>query len=145
MTIPKGEWPEKLRNFVIPLQKEYHVEFENELIREVKSGDPERKILLQEKGDYLIFQPVFSYKGFETTSIGKDQLVVPDGDKVLLVQRNKEEESAFITQLESLHSQFIQPQGSSGLALKGADVLKNNWFFLFVDAMKEMKVTVYLV
>ena len=142
MIIPKGEWPEQLRNFVIPLQKEYHVDFESELIREVKSGDPERKILLQEKGDYLLFQPVFSYKGFETTSIGKDQLVVPDGDKVLLIQRNKEKETAFITQLQSLHSQFIQPQGSSGLALRGNDVLKNNWFFLFMDAMQEMKVTV---
>jgi len=142
MNIPKGEWPEQLRNFVIPLQKEYHVDFESELIREVKSGDPERKILLQEKGDYLLFQPVFSYKGFETTSIGKDQLVVPDGDKVLLIQRNKEKETAFITQLQSLHSQFIQPQGSSGLALRGNDVLKNNWFFLFMDAMQEMKVTV---
>ncbi len=142
MTISKSDWPGQLRNFVIPLQKEYHVEFENDLIREVKSGDPERKVLLQEKGDYLLFQPVFSYKGFETTSIGKDQLVVPDGDKVLLIQRNKEKETAFITQLQSLHSQFIQPQGSSGLALRGSDVLKNNWFFLFMDAMQEMKVTV---
>ncbi len=142
MTIAKSDWPEQLSNFIIPLQKEYHVEFENELIREVKSGDPERKILLQEKGDYLLFQPVFSYKGFETTSIGKDQLVVPDGDKVLLIQRNKEKEAAFINQLQSLHSQFIQPQGSSGLALRGSDVLKNNWFFLFMDAMQEMKVTV---
>ena len=142
MVIPKGQWPDQLRNLVIPLQKEYHVEFENDLIREVKSGDPERKILLQEKGDYLLFQPVFSYKGFETTSIGKDQLVVPDGDKVLLIQRNKEKETAFITQLQSLHSQFVQPQGSSGLALRGSDVLKNNWFFLFMDAMQEMKVTV---
>ena len=71
MVISKSDWPEQLRSFVIPLQKEYHVEFESELIREVKSGDPERKILLQEKGDYLLFQPVFSYKGFETTSIGK--------------------------------------------------------------------------
>jgi SNF2-related domain/Helicase conserved C-terminal domain len=142
LVISKADWPEQLRSFVIPLQKEYHVEFENELIREIKSGDPERKILLQEKGDYLLFQPVFSYKGFETTSIGKDQLVVPDGDKVLLIQRNKEKEAAFISQLQSLHSQFIQPQGSSGLALKGNDVLKNNWFFLFMDAMQEMKVTV---
>jgi SNF2 family DNA or RNA helicase len=142
MTISKSEWPAQLRNFVIPLQKEYHVEFENDLIREVKSGDPDRKVLLQEKGDYLLFQPVFSYKGFETTSIGKDQLLVPDGDKVLLIQRNKEKETAFITQLQSLHSQFIQPQGSSGLALRGSDVLKNNWFFLFMDAMQEMKVTV---
>ncbi len=142
MLISKADWPEQLRSFVIPLQKEYHVEFENELIREIKSGDPERKILLQEKGEYLLFQPVFSYKGFETTSIGKDQLVVPDGDKILLIQRNKEKEAAFITQLQSLHSQFIQPQGSSGLALRGSDVLKNNWFFLFMDAMQEMKVTV---
>jgi len=142
MTISKSDWPAQLRNFVIPLQKEYHVEFENDLIREVKSGDPDRKVLLQEKGDYLLFQPVFSYKGFETTSIGKDQLLVPDGDKVLLIQRNKEKETAFITQLQSLHSQFIQPQGSSGLALRGGDVLKNNWFFLFMDAMQEMKVTV---
>ena len=142
MIISKSDWPDQLRNFVIPLQKEYHVEFENELIREVKSGDPDRKVLLQEKGDYLLFQPVFSYKGFETTSIGKDQLLIPDGDKVLLIQRNKEKETAFITQLQSLHSQFIQPQGSSGLALRGNDVLKNNWFFLFMDAMQEMKVTV---
>jgi hypothetical protein len=142
MVISKSDWPEQLRSFVIPLQKEYHVEFEGDLIREIKSGDPERKILLQEKGDYLLFQPIFSYKGFETTSIGKDQLVVPDGDKVLLIQRNKEKETAFITQLQSLHSQFIQPQGSSGLALRGSDVLKNNWFFLFMDAMQEMKVTV---
>jgi SNF2 family DNA or RNA helicase len=142
MIISRSDWPEQLRNFVIPLQKEYHVEFENDLIREVKSGDPDRKVLLQEKGDYLLFQPVFSYKGFETTSIGKDQLLIPDGDKVLLIQRNKEKETAFITQLQSLHSQFIQPQGSSGLALRGNDVLKNNWFFLFMDAMQEMKVTV---
>ena len=142
MNIPKASWPEQLRNFIIPLQKEYHVEFDNELIREIKSGDPERKILLQEKGDYLLFQPVFSYKGFETTSIGKDQLVVPDGEKVLLIQRNKEKETSFINQLQSLHSQFIQPQGTSGLALRGGDVLKNNWFFLFMDAMQEMKVTV---
>ena len=31
----------------------------------------------------------------------------------------------------------------ASLALRGTDVLKNNWFFLFVDAMKEMKVPVF--
>lgn len=142
LLIPKSEWPAQLRKTILPLQKEYHVEFDPELVKEIKSGDPERKILLQEKGDYLLFQPIFTYKGFETNSTGKDELIVPDGDKVLLIQRNKEKESAFIARLQSLHSQFIQPQGSSGLALKGADVLKNNWFFLFMDAMQDMKVTV---
>jgi len=142
LLIPKTEWPVQLRKTILPLQKEYQVEFDPELVKEIKSGDPDRKILLQEKGDYLLFLPVFIYKGFETNATGKDELVVPDGDKVLLIQRNKEKEAAFIARLQSLHSQFIQPQGTSGLALRGADVLKNNWFFLFMDAMQDMKVTV---
>ena len=143
MVIDKADWADQLKNFILPLTKDYHVEFDQDLIKEVKSGDPEKKLLLQEKGDYLVFQPVFSYKGFETRSGGKDEIIVPDGDKVLIVHRNKEVETEFIDKLESLHSQFIHPQGSASLALKGTDVLRNNWFFLFVDAMKEMKVPVY--
>ncbi len=108
-----------------------------------RDGDPEKKLLLQEKGDYLVFQPLFSYKGFETRPGGKDEIIVPDGERVLIVHRNKEAELQFFRKLESLHSAFIHPEGSHSLALKGADVLKNNWFFLFVDAMEEMKVPVF--
>jgi non-specific serine/threonine protein kinase len=100
-------------------------------------------VVLQEKGDYLVFQPVFSYKGFETKPGGKDDLVIPSGDKVMIVHRAREKETAFIQKLELLHSNFIRPEGGQQLALKGSDVLKNNWFFLFVDAMKEMKVPVF--
>ena len=45
--------------------------------------------------------------------------------------------------LEALHSNFIRPEGGNQLALKGTDVLRNNWFFLFVDAMRDMKVPVF--
>jgi non-specific serine/threonine protein kinase len=68
---------------------------------------------------------------------------VPDGDRVTIVHRNREKEQDFMQQLESLHSNFIYPNGSSQLALKGVDVLRNNWFFLFVDAMREAKVPVF--
>ena len=141
--IKENDWPDQLKNFVLPLTKDYHVEFDEDLVKEVKDGDPERRLLLQEKGDYLVFQPLFSYKGFETRPGGKDEIIVPDGGKVLIVHRNKEAELQFLQKLESLHSQFIHPEGSNSLALKGADVLKNNWFFLFVDAMEEMKIPVY--
>src|SRR6185437_3006721 len=100
-------------------------------------------VMLIEKGEYLMFQPVFTYKGFSVKANDKNTIIVPDNDKILLVKRNKEAEQDFISKLGSLHSQFInQPQNVS-LVLKGADVLKNNWFFLFVDAMKEMKVPVF--
>ncbi len=132
-----------MKTFILPLTKEYHIDFAEDLIKEVKDGDPEKKLLLQEKGDYLIFQPVFSYKGYETRPGGKDEIIVPDEDKVLIVHRNRTAEVEFIASLESLHSQFIHPEGPGSLALKGVDVLKNNWFFLFVDAMQDMKVPVY--
>jgi non-specific serine/threonine protein kinase len=141
--IDKADWPAQLKTFVLPLTKDYHVDFDPALVKEVKDGDPEKKLLLQEKGDYLVFQPLFSYKGFETRPGGKDEIIVPDGSQVLVVHRNKEAELQFFHKLESLHSQFIHPEGSNSLALKGADVLKNNWFFLFVDAMEEMKIPVF--
>jgi len=142
-TISREDWPARMRDLILPLTREYSVEFDPGLVREVRDGDPERKLLLQEKGDYLVFQPLYSYKGFETRPGGKDEIIVPDGHQVLIVHRNKEAELQFFRKLESLHSQFIRPEGSQSLALKGTDVLKNNWFFLFVDAMEEMKVPVY--
>ena len=138
----KEDWPEELVKFVLPLTRNYHVSFDKNLIQEVKAGEPEKKVLLQEKGDYLLFQPIFIYKGYETRPAGKDELVVPENGRVVIVKRDRQAESLFINKLESLHSNFIHTEISMTLALKGTDVLRNNWFFLFVDAMKEMKVPV---
>ncbi|HSN10272.1 MAG TPA: SNF2-related protein, partial [Hanamia sp.] len=141
--IPLNQWPTLLKEMIIPLTDEYSVSFASSLIKETKEGQPDISIMLIEKGDYLMFQPIFTYKGFSVKANDKDTILVPDNDKVLMVKRNIEAENQFISKLGSLHSQFInQPQNKS-LVLKGADVLKNNWFFLFVDAMKEMKVPVY--
>ncbi|MEO9070523.1 MAG: SNF2-related protein, partial [Ginsengibacter sp.] len=141
--IPNDEWPALLKDMILPLSNDYKVSFAPSLIKETKEGQPDTSILLIEKGDYLMFQPVFNYKGFSVKASDKDTIIVPENDKVLMVKRNKEAEEMFITKLGNLHSQFIhQPQNKS-LVLKGDDVLKNNWFFLFVDAMKEMKVPVY--
>ena len=141
--LAKEDWAAQYQKIVLPLTREYQVDFDKSLIKEIKEGEPEAKLMLLEKGDYLMFQPIFSYKGFETKANDKDVIIIPEGDKVLLVHRNKESEGKFIAKLEGLHSQFVRPQDGNSLVLKGADVLKNNWFFLFVDAMKEMKVPVY--
>ena len=143
LTFSRDEWQDQVRKFILPLTKDYAVEFDSSLVSEIRDGDPEKRVVLQEKGDYLVFQPVFSYKGFETKPGGKDDLIIPSGDKVMIVHRAKDKETAFVHKLELLHSNFIRPEGGNQLALKGNDVLKNNWFFLFVDAMKEMKVPVF--
>ncbi|HEV8508429.1 MAG TPA: SNF2-related protein, partial [Chitinophagaceae bacterium] len=137
------DWTKTLHQFVLPLTKEYKVDFEKSLVQEIKAGDPEVKLFLLEKGDYLVFQPSFSYKGYETKARDRDEIIVPNGDKVMIVHRNRDVEQAFISNLQNLHSNFIYQEDTHALALKGADVLKNNWFFLFVDAMNEMKIPVF--
>ena len=141
--LSKENWSLQMQKVVMPLTKEYKVEFDKSLVKEIKSGEPEVKLMLQEKGDYLVFQPIFTYQGFETRANDKETITIPDGDKILIVHRNKEAEQRFNDMLSSLHSQFIQSQEGNSLILKGGDVLRNNWFFLFVDAMKESKVPVF--
>ena len=141
--IPAEDWALKLQQFILPLSKEYNVHFTNVQKEEIKDVRPEVKILLKEKGDYLLFQPVFSYRGYDVRSTDKEKIILPVADRLLVIQRNLEIEQEFIKKIESLHSGFVRPIDTSVLALKGADVLRNNWFFLFVDAVKEMNIPVF--
>ncbi len=142
LLVKQEEWELFLKNVIMPLTVTFEVTFDKGLIREVKEGNPDITVMLMEKSDYLMFQPTFSYKGFVVKPGSKETIIVPDGDKVLMVNRNKAAEEQFVSTLAGLHSQFISHEPGN-LVLKGADVLKNNWFFLFVDAMKEMKIPVH--
>ena len=143
ISIAKKDWVEKMKTIILPLTKEYEVTFDKSLIKIVSTTNPDIRLMLQEKGDYLVFQPVFSYKGFETKPNDKETITIPDGDKILQIERNTEAEDAFLKKLEKLHSGFVLKSETKSLVLKGAEVLRNNWFFLFVDAMKEMKIPVF--
>lgn len=143
LKFPPEKWPEMLKDLVVPLTRSYRVDFEQGLIREVKAGDPEIHVRLIEKGDYLLFQPVFIYKGYTVSPGDGETIVLADKDKVLQIKRNPEAEEAFVNMLRNLHSSFIAQPDTGGLALKGVDVLKNNWFFLFVDVMNEKKIPVF--
>lgn len=137
------EWQRTLQKTLLPLSKQYKVDFDQSLIADVKDGEPEVKLYLQEKGDYLVFQPIFNYKGYDVRGNEKDELILQHGDKVIVVHRNRNAERAIVDKVQALHSNFVFMDDGAALALKGADVLKNNWFFLFVDAMNEARVPVF--
>ncbi len=143
LTVPAIDWNSQLTDFILPLTREYRVEFDKTIIAEIKDGHPETRLFLLEKGDYLIFQPSFAYKGYAIKMNDRDEVVVPQGNQVIIVHRNKEKENEFVQKLLSLHSGFSFDEPSATLVLKGTEVLKNNWFFLFTDAMKEMKIPVF--
>jgi non-specific serine/threonine protein kinase len=143
MVIKQSQWADKLQNFILPLTKNYNVNFGNLEKEDIKDVLPDCKLLLKEKGDYLVLEPIFSYKGYEIGYSDKEKIIMPFAEKLLVIQRNIEAEKAFIRKLENLHSNFIRPENTNTLALKGVDVLKDNWFFLFIDAVKEMSITIY--
>jgi non-specific serine/threonine protein kinase len=115
--MPDAQWPELLKQMVLPLFNDYKITFDKSLIREIKEGQPDISIRLVEKGDYLMFQPVFTYKGFSVKAGDKDMIIVPNEDKVLLVKRNKEAEEKFLVSLGNLHSQFIKQPKNQSLVL----------------------------
>lgn len=143
ISIAAEDWAIQLQQFILPLSKEYNVHFTNVQKEEVKDCKPEVKVLLKEKGEYLLFQPVFNYRGYDVRPADKEKIILPIADKLLVIQRNLEVEKEFVQKIESLHSGFIRPVEGNVLALKGTDVLRNNWFFLFVDAVKEMNIPVF--
>lgn len=143
ISIAAEDWAIQLQQFILPLSKEYNVHFTNVQKEEVKDCKPEVKVLLKEKGEYLLFQPVFNYRGYDVRPADKEKIILPIADKLLVIQRNLEVEKEFVQKIESLHSGFIRPAEGNVLALKGTDVLRNNWFFLFVDAVKEMNIPVF--
>ena len=144
MIIPESDWNQTLQNFIVPLTKEYHVHFSNIQKEEVRDVKPEIKVFLKERGDYLLFQPQFIYHGYQVKPTDKDKILLPQANKLLLIHRNMSIENTFIDRLRNLHSNFITPdENNHVLALKGAEVLKNNWFFLFIDAVRDMNVPVY--
>ncbi|MEJ7828209.1 MAG: DEAD/DEAH box helicase, partial [Segetibacter sp.] len=143
LKIEEADWAQQLQQMVLPLAKEYNVQFNNVKREDIKDIKPEVKLMLKEKGDYLLFQPVFLYKGYEVKPQDNEKIIIPQQDKLLVIQRNIEEEEAIVKKIEGLHSQFIRPDAAGSLVLKGSDVLKNNWFFLFIDAMREMDIPVF--
>ncbi len=143
LVISKEDWAKQLVNFILPLSKDYNVHFANVRREEIKDAKPEIKIFLRERGEYLLFQPLFTYNGYDVKPGDKDKIILPVIDKLLIIHRNVELEKEFVGKIANLHSQFIRPEEGNTLALKGTDVLKNNWFFLFSDAVKEMEIPVY--
>ncbi len=143
LVLNKEEWSTKLSQLILPLSKDYFVDFSNVVHEEVKDVKPGVRLMLKEKGDYLLFIPIFSYHDVEIKSTDKERIIIPQEDKLLIISRDINAENDFVNKVEALHSQFVRPDGNYTLALRGMDVLKNNWFFLFVDAMKEQQIQVY--
>ena len=140
--ISNASWPAYLESTILPFARLYTVDFDKEFFGNQFDGKPTLHLLLQEKNDYLIFVPVFQYQHYEVKPTDKETILIADGGKIKMIKRDIEKEQEFLKKITSLHSNFIKTENSFNMVLKGSDVLKNNWFFLFMDAMRESEIPV---
>ncbi|MBS1731594.1 MAG: DEAD/DEAH box helicase [Bacteroidetes bacterium] len=140
--IDSSNWEEYLKNHLLPLSKKYDIELINIQSEVWKEVLPGISLELRERGDYLLIHIIFSYKDYIIQEGDQDKIVYPYQNKLVIIHRNIPVENAFIQKLEALHTHFKKTDEAHTLALKGAEVLKNNWFFLFADAIKELNIPV---
>lgn len=150
VTIHINDWPSYAEKNIVTLSDDYQVDFDKKLVKEVQDIEPEISVQLSEKSDFLMFQPLYYYNGVLATSYDNEETNAKASDKITLVKdgyiwiihRMRDKEHRFFQKLQSLHTNFVQPEGKRQLALKGADALKNSWFFMFMEHMKEQGITV---
>jgi len=140
MVVPEKEWVTMLNDTIMPLSKKYKIDFGNVVKQELSNIVPKMQLMLEEKSGYLIFKTLFTYNDYQLSSTEKDTVLLSQNGQLVIVNRNKAEEYKLKDAIEKLHSNFIHLEEENAMALKMDDVLKNNWFFLFIDSLKDMNV-----
>ncbi len=138
-----SDWPTYLQTTMLPIAKKYAVEFDQILQEKIKGVTPTLQIFLKENNDYLFFEPLFVYNDIIVNKDDKPYVIQQVGDKIIVLERDLASERQLMNVIEQLHSGFVRPNEGNVLALKGAEVLKNNWFFLFIDTLKERQIPLF--
>jgi non-specific serine/threonine protein kinase len=86
---------------------------------------------------------LFAYKDIIVNKEDGPSVIQQVGDKIVILERDLAAERQLMNIIEQLHSGFIRPNEGNVLALKGAEVLKNNWFFLFIDTLREKQIPLF--
>lgn len=138
--IPLEDWPTFAEKQLTPITRDFEVQFDKQLVKEVQNETPEIVVQLIEKGEFLVFNPIFSYHDIPAPADEQPTITLFQSGQIKVVHRMLEKERQWLGKIAALHTNFIRPERSRQLVLKGAEVLKNNWFFLFVETMKDLNV-----
>ena len=140
MTVAEEVWNTVLNETIMPLSKKYKIDFGNIVKQELSNIVPRMQLQLEEKSGYLIFKTIYTYNEFQLSGNEQESVLISQNGQLIIINRNIKEELKLKESIEKLHSNFIHLEEENAMALKMDDVLKNNWFFLFVDSIKDMNV-----
>lgn len=143
LEIPSTEWAHFLERSVMDWSKHIKVEFSPNLMENVVEAQPKFQLYLQEREQMLLLLPVFNYNDISVKWGSFGDVIKPNNGKVLVIHRNEELEEQFLQMLRRMHSEMQQNNREHFLYLHASAVLSNNWFFRFLDEIKEWQVELF--
>lgn len=137
ITVTASEWPEFLEQKVMGWSRLIHVHFSEELVEHIDRSAPVKILYLKERESMFIMQPYYVYAGIEIPANYYGDVIEPLKGIVRIVKRDSVAEEEYMQQLNTLHSDIQLNKKDGFYYLPGSTVLSNNWFFRFVEQIKE--------
>ncbi len=134
---------ECINTFLLPLSKQYKVEFDSNLIRNQEGVIQSLRLYLSENNDNFIFKPFFVYQNDTEVPWNEEvSLNTYEDDKLVIVNRDKPTENRWIEELKALHTSIKAKDNEGILYIHAQHALKGNWYFNFFDTLKKWKVQI---
>lgn len=137
------EWPVFLRDKVMQWSRQVHVVFDDAVTERIEKIKPAYRLYLREREQMLVLKPVFVYGDIETEWGFFGDVIEPKDGVVKIIRRNEEAEDEYIQMLRTLHSDMQQNLREHFMYIPATSVLAQNWFFRFVEEMKEWNVEMF--
>ncbi len=136
------DWPTYLEQTLLPLSSKTAIAFHPALQDVVTESEPELKLYLRETEKMMVFKPIFSYAGVEKQWLDYTSAITASSGKVIVHQRNEAAEQTYLTLLRHLHPAMQESRRAHAFLLPAAEAMKGNWYFNFMDILKENKVEI---
>lgn len=141
--VSNDEWPAFLQEKVMKWSRQVHVVFDEAVIERIEKVKPAYRLYLREREQMLVLKPVFAYGDIEIDWGFFGDVIEPKDGVVKIIQRNEEAENEYIQMLRNLHSDMQQNLREHFMYIPATSVLAQNWFFRFVEEMKEWNVEMF--
>ena len=139
----KEDWDDYMEKVVLPYSRTKNMELDKSLVSTAPIEAPTLGLLLNERGNMFILKPIFLYGQSELDYSEEKQFPSIQGGQIVMIQRDKEGEKAFMEQIESLHQRMKANGQGNAFILESKYALSENWMYTFFQKMKQWKIQLF--
>ena len=139
----KSEWDPYMENVVLPYSRTKNIELDKSLVKTAAVVAPKQGLLLNERGNMFILKPIFLYGQSELDFSDEKQFPSIEGGQIVMIQRDKDAEKAFMDQIEALHQKMKKNSHGNAFVLESKYALSENWMYMFFQKMKQSKIQLF--